>query len=130
MSLELCPNCNGQKTVSRPPWISGDQETWDTADSSVYPCPTCDANGYITIETKGKWAIRMKTKICTKSTCPARGKPQPVSEFNRKSDTKDRLNCWCKVCSREARRNAEGRSFEMIYRRMNARAIARKAKEQ
>lgn len=44
----LCPNCHGQKTVSKPPWIAGDQEVWSAANASdLYPCPTCDGKGYL-----------------------------------------------------------------------------------
>jgi Zn finger protein HypA/HybF involved in hydrogenase expression len=45
----LCPNCHGQKTVSKPPYIAGDQETWTAGDSKLYPCPTCNATGYIIV---------------------------------------------------------------------------------
>lgn len=45
--MHLCPNCHGQKTVSKPPYIAGDQETWTAGDSKLYPCPTCNGMGYI-----------------------------------------------------------------------------------
>jgi Zn finger protein HypA/HybF involved in hydrogenase expression len=45
--MYLCPNCHGQKTVSKPPHIAGDQETWTAGDSKLYPCPTCNGMGYI-----------------------------------------------------------------------------------
>lgn len=45
--IHLCPNCHGQKTVSKPPWIAGDQNVWVTGDTSLYECPTCNGKGYI-----------------------------------------------------------------------------------
>ena len=45
--INLCPNCNGQRTVSRPPHVAGDQDTWISGNTGPYPCPTCDAKGYI-----------------------------------------------------------------------------------
>ncbi len=45
--LATCPNCNGAKTVSRPPWIAGDVQTWMAGGDQRFPCPTCEARGYI-----------------------------------------------------------------------------------
>jgi len=45
--IELCPNCGGQKTVSKPPWVAGDVHHWTASDLTVYACPTCDGKGYI-----------------------------------------------------------------------------------
>jgi len=45
----LCPNCHGQKTVQRPPSVAGDQAVWLNTGTPVYPCPTCDAKGYIVV---------------------------------------------------------------------------------
>lgn len=48
MIIVLCPNCHGQKTVSRPPWLAGDQKTWASSNPlATYPCPTCNAKGYL-----------------------------------------------------------------------------------
>ena len=47
--LYLCPNCNGQKTVSKPPYIAGDVHEW-TGTGEHYPCPTCNSKGYIALE--------------------------------------------------------------------------------
>ena len=46
----LCPNCHGQKTVSKPPHVAGDWPTWQDTGTPLYPCPTCDAKGYIIVE--------------------------------------------------------------------------------
>lgn len=46
--IHLCPNCKGQKTVSRPPWVAGDVTEWAT-NGETYPCPTCDAKGYVRV---------------------------------------------------------------------------------
>ena len=42
-----CTTCNGFKTVSRPPWVAGDQTEWTGTSTDLYPCPTCDAKGWI-----------------------------------------------------------------------------------
>ncbi len=52
LRIYRCPNCYGQQTVSRPPHIAGDQQEWATANTALYPCPTCDAKGYIAITTE------------------------------------------------------------------------------
>lgn len=48
--IVLCPNCHGQKTVSKPPWVAGDQPTWSGTGTPLYACPTCDAKGYLVVE--------------------------------------------------------------------------------
>ncbi len=48
--IALCPNCHGQKTIFRPPWIAGDQEIWTALSAEAYPCPTCEAKGWIDTE--------------------------------------------------------------------------------
>ncbi len=50
MEVHLCPNCHGQKTVSKAPYIAGDQPIWTASDTQTYPCPTCDAKGYIEVD--------------------------------------------------------------------------------
>jgi hypothetical protein len=44
-----CPTCNGYKTVSRPPHVAGDMPSWSGTGTELYPCPTCDARGYIVL---------------------------------------------------------------------------------
>jgi hypothetical protein len=43
-----CPVCNGARTVSCPPWIAGDQQSWpaSTAGGS-YPCAACSGSGVV-----------------------------------------------------------------------------------
>lgn len=38
----LCPKCDGQGRVSRPPWIPGDQPTWSSPGIHTYPCNLCN----------------------------------------------------------------------------------------
>ena len=38
---QICPKCNGQGMVSKPPWIAGDQNTWVSSETS-YICDVCD----------------------------------------------------------------------------------------
>lgn len=47
MKPYTCPTCHGLKTVSKPTYIAGDQETWYATSTGTYPCPTCDGKGYI-----------------------------------------------------------------------------------
>jgi len=42
-----CPVCNGYRTVQKPPYIAGDQETWAAASTEPYPCPACNGTGLI-----------------------------------------------------------------------------------
>jgi len=53
INVQLCPNCQGQKIVSRPPNVAGDVNEWTTSDAiypwEILPCPTCGATGYIPV---------------------------------------------------------------------------------
>lgn len=49
-SVVLCPNCGGQKTVSKPPYIAGDVNAWVGSGTPTYPCPTCDGRGWIRVD--------------------------------------------------------------------------------
>ena len=43
-----CPVCNGYGTVSKPPDVAGDQDTWDANNAfDKYPCPACKGTGII-----------------------------------------------------------------------------------
>jgi hypothetical protein len=42
-----CPVCSGHKTISKPPWVAGDQHQWAVADFASYPCPACSATGIV-----------------------------------------------------------------------------------
>jgi len=37
---QICPKCNGQGIVSKPPWIAEDVNQW-TSDSAAYQCDLC-----------------------------------------------------------------------------------------
>src|SRR5690606_21883237 len=43
---QLCPKCNGQGIVSKPPYIAGDQQTWSSS-SAVHTCDVCNGNKII-----------------------------------------------------------------------------------
>lgn len=45
--INKCPNCLGQKTVSKPPWIAGDVHQWVSSSMELYTCPTCNGKGYV-----------------------------------------------------------------------------------
>jgi uncharacterized protein with PIN domain len=40
-ALQLCPKCNGQGTVCKPPWIAGDVHEW-TCSQTSFICDVCD----------------------------------------------------------------------------------------
>lgn len=42
-----CPVCNGHGTVSRPPWVAGDQLTWPVGGTGSYPCRACAGSGIV-----------------------------------------------------------------------------------
>lgn len=49
--IALCPLCSGQKTVSKPPYIAGDINTWVSyGTGDLYQCPTCNGRGYVRID--------------------------------------------------------------------------------
>lgn len=41
MHYQLCPKCNGQGIVNKPPWVAGDQNTW-TSTAASFPCDVCN----------------------------------------------------------------------------------------
>lgn len=43
----VCPVCGGQKIVSKPPHVAGDQQTWMSTGTAVYPCGVCNGTGLI-----------------------------------------------------------------------------------
>jgi DnaJ-class molecular chaperone len=50
--VTACPVCNGAGTVSRPPWVAGDQMSWTDTGAKNYPCRACDGKGVLPEE---KW---------------------------------------------------------------------------
>jgi len=40
-----CPVCDGQGTVSKPPHIAGDQQTWIASLTGPYQCHACNGTG-------------------------------------------------------------------------------------
>ncbi len=51
-TLVKCPVCDGQGTVSRPPWVAGDQPTWIDTQTAPYPCKACHGKGAVLIYTQ------------------------------------------------------------------------------
>ena len=43
---QLCPKCNGQGQVTKPPYIAGDQETWSSS-SAIHQCDVCNGRKII-----------------------------------------------------------------------------------
>lgn len=44
--MQKCPKCDGQGIVSKPPWIAGDQHTWDSTSIS-HQCDVCSGQKII-----------------------------------------------------------------------------------
>lgn len=42
-----CPVCDDTGKVSRPPYVAGDQPTWEGTSIGTYPCPACHGTGII-----------------------------------------------------------------------------------
>lgn len=40
-ALQLCPKCNGQGIVSKPPWVAGDVHQW-TSSATSFTCDVCN----------------------------------------------------------------------------------------
>jgi hypothetical protein len=49
-NIALCPNCGGQKTITKPPYIAGDVNAWVSSSTPTYPCPTCEGRGWIRVD--------------------------------------------------------------------------------
>lgn len=41
MHAQLCPKCNGQGIVSKPPWLAGDVNQW-CASEYTHTCNLCN----------------------------------------------------------------------------------------
>jgi predicted RNA-binding Zn-ribbon protein involved in translation (DUF1610 family) len=66
--VHLCPNCQGQKWVQKPPNIPGDQNEW-VSTGAQYPCPTCGGTGYIVIQVPiDRKAVYMEKDYNTQSS--------------------------------------------------------------
>jgi DnaJ-class molecular chaperone len=52
MKAQLCPKCNGQGIVSRPPWVPGDVAQWSSPATS-YPCDVCKGLKIIYVPERG-----------------------------------------------------------------------------
>ena len=39
---QLCPKCNGQGTVFKPPWVDGDVYEWIGSSIGGYVCDVCN----------------------------------------------------------------------------------------
>lgn len=51
-TMQICPKCQGQGIVSKPPWIAGDQTTWDDSTSTSHQCNVCKGNKIIPMQIK------------------------------------------------------------------------------
>lgn len=51
--FQLCPKCNGQGTVSKPPHIAGDVHEW-TSDSCIFVCDVCNGEKILPLPTNGE----------------------------------------------------------------------------
>ena len=42
-----CPVCNGSTKVQKPPYVPGDQDTWVSGGTELYPCQACNGSGIV-----------------------------------------------------------------------------------
>lgn len=47
MIAHACPVCRGHGTVSKPPYVAGDQDGWVSSDTGPYPCRACNGTGIV-----------------------------------------------------------------------------------
>lgn len=47
MTPYKCPVCDGHGTVSRPPWVAGDQQAWTDYSTVPYICHACNGTGIV-----------------------------------------------------------------------------------
>lgn len=45
---QVCPKCNGQGIVSKPPWVAGDVHEW-VGCSTSYTCDVCNGQKIILV---------------------------------------------------------------------------------
>lgn len=45
---QLCPKCNGQGTVSKPPWVAGDVQKWASSSTS-FVCDVCQGSKILVV---------------------------------------------------------------------------------
>lgn len=45
--FQVCPKCDGQGIVSKPPYVPGDIQSWSAANAGPYKCPVCNGNKLI-----------------------------------------------------------------------------------
>lgn len=46
---QLCPKCQGQGSVSKPPWVSGDVYQW-TSTATAFICDVCHGAKVLLVE--------------------------------------------------------------------------------
>jgi hypothetical protein len=54
---QLCPKCNGQGQVSKPPYIAGDVHEWSSS-SCIFPCDVCNGNKIIPMFIVSQYAVK------------------------------------------------------------------------
>jgi len=56
MATELCPKCNGQGIVSKPPYLAGDINEWSSSESQ-FTCNLCNGKMVIDTEKDGAFTV-------------------------------------------------------------------------
>jgi hypothetical protein len=60
MKYQLCPKCNGQGSVSKPPWLPGDVDRWSCSETfqeglkTSFVCNVCDGAKILLVPGKEK----------------------------------------------------------------------------
>ena len=59
MNPHKCPVCDGSGSVSRPPWVAGDQQTWVTSGEMSFPCNACYGTGVLSSDPTVRFLPRL-----------------------------------------------------------------------
>lgn len=82
--VQLCPKCDGQGHVSKPPWVPGDQDGWMSTSTTSYPCLLCGGTGVYTAGREGEMytpRIRFLRALVAVLVSPVQIRPITVIAF-------------------------------------------------
>ena len=57
MTPHKCPLCDGAGTVSRPPWVAGDQNTWVGSGNVTWPCRAGEGTSLVFMQVGATYVV-------------------------------------------------------------------------
>lgn len=57
---QICPKCNGQGIVSKPPYVAGDIHQWSSNSTSFFLCNMCNGQMKILVQELNKEGLLEK----------------------------------------------------------------------